>query len=302
MEVDVADYVQSCLTCSKFKVSSSKKKGKLIPLEVPFDCIQVAVDLLSKRAKYAPMYSTATAAYCARVFFDSVVQHHGLPEQIEQNCERSGRVARHPSAPTNRALKSQRTKAEFAQQFAERSYQIVEQDQQALLDAKQKQKEYYDKRRAEPDFKAGNWVLLKTEKLSLKHVAHNTELTKAKLAARLFIINKIVARLKFPSRFRRVHPSFNVDLLTPYPEQHKRFRSRPKSTETSMGFPDDDNDGMRIVERLVTKRQFNRKPEYLVKWLGEPMSECTWEWEKDVKHVAHLQRLWYTWQCHRPSS
>ncbi|OWZ07787.1 Retrotransposon protein [Phytophthora megakarya] len=102
MKLDVNDYVQSCLTCNKFKVSSSKKKGKLILLEVPaecwkhvgvdyvtglptlngFNCIQVAVDLLFKRAKYAPMNSTATAADCARVFFDSMVRHHGLPQEI----------------------------------------------------------------------------------------------------------------------------------------------------------------------------------------------------------------------------
>ncbi|OWZ13218.1 LOW QUALITY PROTEIN: Retrotransposon protein [Phytophthora megakarya] len=92
MKVDVNDCVQSCLTCNKFKVLSSRKKGKLIPLEVPseclptsngFDCIQLAVDLLSKGAKCAPMNSTTTAAACARVFFDSVVRHHGLPQEIE---------------------------------------------------------------------------------------------------------------------------------------------------------------------------------------------------------------------------
>ncbi|OWZ18795.1 Gag-pol Polyprotein [Phytophthora megakarya] len=288
-----------------------------------FDCIQVAVDLSVRN--------------CDQVFFDSVIRHHGLPEQIvsdhdplftaafwqelmrimevklrmptahraqaDGQMERqnrvlgdslrcmtsvhgsdwvellgtvefghatlisastgltpfkidSGRVARLPSAATNRASKAQPTKAEFAQQFVERRREIVEQAQQALLDAKQKQTEYYDKRRAESDFKTGDLVLLKTENLLFKHVAHNTGLTKANLAARLvrpyaieFMINGNMARLKLSSRFGRVHSSFNVDLLTSYPKQHERFRSRPKSKETPMECPDDNDDGMRIVER-----------------------------------------------------
>ncbi|OWZ18963.1 LOW QUALITY PROTEIN: Retroelement [Phytophthora megakarya] len=386
MKVDVNDYVQSCLTCNKLKVSKCWKHVGVdyvtgVPTSNGFDCIQVAVDLLSQRAKYAPMNSTATAADCTRVFFDSVVRHHGLPQEIvsdrdprftaafwqelmkimgvklrmttahraqadgqveRQNrvleyslrCMTSihgsewadllgtiefahatlvststgltpfeidcGRVARHPgsSDASSAVPRLVHTKAEFAKQFAEHRRKVVEQAQQALLDAKQKQEQYYDKRRAEVDFKSGDRVLLKTENLSFRLVSHNFELTKAKLSARFvgpfpieYMVNENVARLKLPKRFKRMHPSFNVDLLVACPEQHERFRSRPKYKETPVELSDlAEGDDMRIVEKLLAKRQFNRKTEYLVQWLGEPPSESTWELEKNLKHVIQ-------WRC-----
>ncbi|GMF39305.1 unnamed protein product [Phytophthora fragariaefolia] len=81
---------------------TQKKKGLLIPIPVTkecwevvsmdfitglpvsegFDAILVAVDKLSKRAKYAPTYSTADAKDTAKVFFGAVVRHHGLPKVI----------------------------------------------------------------------------------------------------------------------------------------------------------------------------------------------------------------------------
>ncbi|GMF28947.1 unnamed protein product [Phytophthora fragariaefolia] len=102
MDRGVREYVRTCETCARWKSSSQKKKGLLIPIPVPkgcwevvsmdfitdlpvsegFDAILVAVDKLSKRAKYAPTYSTADAKDTAKVFFDAVVRHHGLPKVI----------------------------------------------------------------------------------------------------------------------------------------------------------------------------------------------------------------------------
>ncbi|ETV90087.1 hypothetical protein H310_15080 [Aphanomyces invadans] len=44
--------------------------------------VLVAVDKLSKRAKYIPSTMTADAPETAKLFFDHVVGHHGLPSVI----------------------------------------------------------------------------------------------------------------------------------------------------------------------------------------------------------------------------
>ena len=99
---DVLEYVTSCLTCMQWKTSSKKKNGRLMPMPTPSECwevvgvdyitglpesngynaIQTAVCCLSKRPVYAPMKKTDNAVEAAKVFFDSVVRHHGLPKVI----------------------------------------------------------------------------------------------------------------------------------------------------------------------------------------------------------------------------
>jgi hypothetical protein len=38
------------------------------------------------------------------------------------------------------------------------------------------------------------------------------------------------------------------------------------------------------VESVVSYRRHRGKPQYLIKWLGWPLSESTWESEKDLTH------------------
>ena len=46
------------------------------------DAIVVFVDKLSKMVHYAPTTTTVTAPQLARLFFDVVVRHHGVPVSI----------------------------------------------------------------------------------------------------------------------------------------------------------------------------------------------------------------------------
>jgi transposase InsO family protein len=53
-----------------------------LPISDGFDAIMTCVDRLSKRPKYAATHSMASAVDTARLFFDTVVRHHGLPRAI----------------------------------------------------------------------------------------------------------------------------------------------------------------------------------------------------------------------------
>ncbi|GMF43854.1 unnamed protein product [Phytophthora fragariaefolia] len=53
-----------------------------LPVPKDYDAVMVVVDLLSKRARYVPTHTTATAADTARLFFDLVIRNHVLPMAI----------------------------------------------------------------------------------------------------------------------------------------------------------------------------------------------------------------------------
>jgi hypothetical protein len=104
------------------------------------------------------------------------------------------------------------------------------------------------------------------------------------------MINPNVARLKLPRHLRKLHPSFNVDLLSHYVTNPQEFEGRP-IPKASPIILNENNEQLHIIERLLRKRQFNRKPEWLVKWHNLPDHESTWELEKNINKVSHWRSL-----------
>ncbi|KAJ8576999.1 hypothetical protein ON010_g2208 [Phytophthora cinnamomi] len=117
---------------------------------------------------------------------------------------------------------------------------------------------------------------------------------RAKLAARkvgpfeiIKMVNPNVAKLHLPRSMKRLNPTFNVDVLSPYIENPSRFKTRPIPKASRLIIDNDTGDTLHIIEKLLRKRLFNRKPEWLVKWHELPDHESTWEREKDITHVSH---------------
>ncbi|ETV64324.1 hypothetical protein H257_18773 [Aphanomyces astaci] len=102
---------------------------------------------------------------------------------------------------------------------------------------------------------------------------------------------KLVPRFIVASLESRVHDVFNVDRLKHYHPNEAKFASRPIPKATPVILDESTGEEMYIVEKLLKKRQFNRKLEYLVKWHGQPESEATWELIKDIKHVVLFKQL-----------
>ncbi len=103
MNAAIKDYVTSCLACQQNKPSNALPIGLLHPLPVPehrwqvvtmdlitqlprttsgHDAIVVFVDKYSKMVHYAPTTTTVTAPQLAKLFFQHVVRHHGVPTAI----------------------------------------------------------------------------------------------------------------------------------------------------------------------------------------------------------------------------
>ncbi|KAF1317106.1 polyprotein, partial [Globisporangium splendens] len=402
MEKDIHEYVGSCQTCARWKSNNRKKIGLMMPIPTPqecwdvvsmdfitglpvsegFDAILVTVDKLSKRPKYHPTHSTADAEATAKVFFEAVVRHHGLPKviisdrdpkftsdfwksltklmgiklsmttshraQADGQTERQNLVLEDAlrcmvsyhgddwvshlgtiefahatlvnestkftpfEVDTGRKVRNliaqefgvedgtiqQVDVAEFAKNFAEKRQQVIKLAQENLKQAQERQKKYYDRKRREVEFEAGDLVMLDTKNLPLKTVARSTSLQKAKLAAKKVgpfkietMVNKNVARLVLPPNMKRLHPAFNVELLSHYVENPTKFHSRPIPKAAPVILGDETGEALHVVEALLRSKTHNRQRMWLVKWLGYPAHESTWEYEKNIRHVSHRNRL-----------
>ncbi|KAF1326243.1 Retroelement pol polyprotein, partial [Globisporangium splendens] len=398
LEKDIHEYVGSCQTCARWKSNNRKKIGLMMPIPTPqecwdvvsmdfitglpvsegFDAIFVTVDKLSKRPKYHPTHSTADAEGTAKVFFEAVVRHHGLPKVIisdrdpkftsdfwksltklmgiklsmttSHRAQADGQTERQNLVLedalrcmvsyhgddwvshlgtiefAHATLVNESTKftpfevdtgrkvrnliaqefgvdegnfepvniAEFAKNFAEKRQQVVKLAQENLKQAQERQKKYYDRKRREVEFNAGDLVMLDTKNLPLKTVARSTSLQKAKLAAKKVgpfkietMVNKNVARLVLPPNMKRLHPAFNVELLSHYVENPTKFHSRPIPKAAPVILDDETGEALHVVEALLRSKTHNRQRMWLVKWLGYPAHESTWEYEKNIRHVSH---------------
>uniref|UniRef100_A0AAV1UHC2 Chromo domain-containing protein n=1 Tax=Peronospora matthiolae TaxID=2874970 RepID=A0AAV1UHC2_9STRA len=188
--------------------------------------------------------------------------------------------------------------SEYAKKFADRRQKIIEFARKNLESAQKKQKEHYDRKRSSVTFNAGDMVMLDARHLNLRHRNNGQDATNSKLVAKKIgpfkikkMINQNVAKLTLPRALLKLHPSFNIDLLSHFVPNPVRFSSRPVPKAVPVILDEATGDELHIVEALVKKRMVNRQPEWLVRWHGLPEHECTWEKEKNIRHVTHWRDL-----------
>ncbi|TDH73438.1 uncharacterized protein CCR75_008513 [Bremia lactucae] len=157
--------------------------------------------------------------------------------------------------------------AEFAKNFADKR-QIIKTAQANLARAQEKQKDYYDRKRSNVTFKAGDMVMLDAKNL------------------------KKIGPFEIEAMINDDTPASCTQALNRLVES---FRLKPNKIQES---PDPESRAdpetgseLHIVEALVKKRVYNKQPEWLVKWHGLPEHESTWEKEKNIRHDAHWRDL-----------
>ena len=102
MELDVKDYVQSCVTCQQVKARRGRPFGLLQPMPIPaqpwdvvsmdfivdlpmsrgYYAIMVVIDYFSKQAHFVPTKPPLTALQVAKLFFKHIFKYHGMPAAI----------------------------------------------------------------------------------------------------------------------------------------------------------------------------------------------------------------------------
>jgi hypothetical protein len=155
----------------------------------------------------------------------------------------------------------------------------------ALTEAQDYQTKYANEHRRHQEFKVGDKVLL-----SSKHIQNPTDKRRPaqKLTPRFIgpynvigIVSPVAYRLELPNTLK-IHPVFHVSLLKPYKETPDEF-TRP--TPPPPVIISDTEQEEFEVESVLDKRTIRKKTQYLVKWLGYPLHDATWESEKDLIHA-----------------
>lgn len=158
-----------------------------------------------------------------------------------------------------------------------------------LLTAQSRQAKYANQDRREEIFRAGEEVMLSTAHVLLES---QTQRPSRKLQDKYIgpfpiieVISPTAYKLQLPPTMR-VHPVFHVSLLKRYVKNPEMFAERVQEPPPPVIV--DDGSIEYEVERILDKRvrQYGRgsRTEYLVKWLGYPDHDATWE------PASHLTR------------
>ena len=150
-----------------------------------------------------------------------------------------------------------------------------------ILAAQQRQARYRDPCRRDITFSVGDKVLLSTEHLKMTGVAG----TRSPKFTYKYIgpftvkrkVNDNAYELDLPRQLQ-IHPVLNISRLKQYHNPSVSFpsRSQPDHRPPADSIREDGAELFR-VESIIAKRGSNRGVEYLVKWLGYPHWESTWE-------------------------
>ena len=135
-------------------------------------------------------------------------------------------------------------------------------------------------------FELGDTVWLDSKNLKLGYPTRKLAPKREGPFHILEVVSTHAYRLELPNQWH-IHPVFHAALLTPFVE-----------TETHganyLNLPPDLIDGQEEheVEAIIAHKRQGQRYRYLVKWLGYPTSENTWEPEVNLKHSAEILKAY----------
>jgi hypothetical protein len=152
------------------------------------------------------------------------------------------------------------------------------------------QAKYYNKRHTPKEYKVGDWVLLASKNIAMPRPSKKLD---HRFLGPFQIeepIGKQSYRLVLPKAYSRIHPVFHVSLLEPYHCREGEAIPPPPP-------PIQQSDGEEYeIEQVLDERTRRGKREYLVRWLGYPSWEDSWQPEENL---ANAQEILTEYQARR---
>jgi hypothetical protein len=171
-----------------------------------------------------------------------------------------------------------------ASQRIERLKQDIASAKKNILVAQDRQSKYADQHRRDVAFRVGDRVLLSVEHLQVVGDGRSPKLQSKYIGP--FAITRVVGsnayELDLPPTMR-IHPVLNISRLKAY---HDGAATHPhRSLPHSRPPPEvghEDGAAIYEVERILEQRGRGARTKYLVKWLGYPVWEATWQSAHDL--------------------
>ena len=171
--------------------------------------------------------------------------------------------------------------------------------------AQERQSKYSNRHRRDVTFKVGDRVLLSTEHLKMVGADKRTPKFTYKYIGPFAVkrvANANAYELDLPSQLR-IHPVLNVSRLKQYRDGFIEFPSRPSSDlrpppEVTLA----DGDEVFEVESIIASRGSGPRAQYLVKWVGYPHWEATWEKASRLNEAKQAVREFESTISRQPSS
>jgi hypothetical protein len=176
---------------------------------------------------------------------------------------------------------------------AEQIEKVLQKARQQIAVAQQRQARSVDVHRRNVIFNIGDSVLLSTKNIQLvgakqlKRTAKFSELFLGPFTIKT-VVNANAYTLDLPPTLQ-IHPTVNITRLKEYRNGYLLFPSRPQIHSRPPPVAEVDNGAPEWeVEQIVGRRGKGRRLQYLVKWLGYPISEATWETSENVANSTEL--------------
>jgi len=183
----------------------------------------------------------------------------------------------HPHTPITLAKKNI-TNVAPASDFIEHWHNMMTIAKDHLREAQERQTKYANNHRRHLMFKTGDQVLL-----SMKNTNNPVDRNRPtkKLTPRFMgpytiiqVVSPVAYKLNLPETMK-THPVFHVSLLKPYQHSPDEF-ARPTPPPPVIVESDTGREEYE-VETILDKRIIRKKTQYLVKWVGYPLHDATWE-------------------------
>ena len=156
--------------------------------------------------------------------------------------------------------------------------------------AKEQQASYYNRHVQDQSFSVGDLVLLDSThlKLPIERQQKSRKLMQIHIGPFKIIecIGSSAYRLQLPGHLSRVHPVFNVSLLHRYKDPRTHFPNRQHDPRPAPDLIDSNFEYE--VEDILDKRKFRKGHQYLVKWVGYPKEDSTWEPLSNLKNANDI--------------